>query len=300
MAVQYSGNIAHVQFDGSTKLKLITQMQTTLTSLGWTVVSGGGTTNLLMQTAVTPQNLQMRFRFKDNGGQCMTFSIENVGGTRVCPNDTTQGIHIYPHSNSQYRLIANPYQFMIWSPDDVTWGRRFGIGCVPWIPPFLQGTVYEAGFVQGACYSDSNGGAASSWRRYLGIGWTTGGCSNYQAIINNQYNYRANEAGQYTTSSGVVDWIVQTPMALNMAGNGGFRWINDTLNVSDIFVAWGLTAAGDEPKAVGQPWDVMVVHEAFQTMDMPAHFDDHNWVAVTWNNVGGNYCARGTVFAAIN
>src|SRR4051812_29660661 len=108
MAIAYSGSsIQNTTFTPTSKQSLINNIETVLLAAGWTTVSGHNTTTLIMQTATTPQGLNIQFKFKDNAGTCVTFSLQNVLGTKVGTNSTTTGGQLNPGTGLVYRMIAN-------------------------------------------------------------------------------------------------------------------------------------------------------------------------------------------------
>jgi hypothetical protein len=133
-----------------------------------------------MQTATTPgtgQGLNGRFRFKDNAGNCAVISCESTSGTRVHTNDANCGAHLLPGTAKVWRVIANPYQFLIFTSCAAA-SREFACGGVPYLPSNSQGAIWEAIWLQASSAADGNTGVWNSLRSQL-----YSGPGNYQARL---------------------------------------------------------------------------------------------------------------------
>lgn len=310
MAIQYSGNVAQVLFDGSTKAKIITQLQTTMTAQGWTVISGGGSTNVLMESALTPQNLKTRFRIRDNGGTCVQCLLESALGTvNTTTTDSNAGVLFMPLAQPQnYRLVCSPYQVMMMTPNYNT-ARQFGIFGVPFIPTQMQGAVWEAGWSHGNGYQDASTNCQTSLRtgsfngRNASTGYNNSGGSgipNYQVIINGQYMSNWGNWSWQTWWYGQLDGIVYQRGALGYINT--VRWFNDDMLTSDVLLKSAAMnpPSAVEPKIFGQIWDCVWVLDGFNTNELTTSFDSHNWICVSYNSYGyGQDVARGSFWHVI-
>src|SRR4051812_47184678 len=91
MAIQYSGTNYNSTFTCTTgtRQEIVTGLQTALTAAGWTVISGSGTGNVLMESATTPapQSLVMRVKLFDPGsGNCAQLVPRNQANTHAMSN----------------------------------------------------------------------------------------------------------------------------------------------------------------------------------------------------------------------
>lgn len=181
----HGGENVNSTFVGATKQQIINGIETALLAAGWITISGSNTTNLLMQSSLSPdpQNLRMRIRIKDNGNNCTVLSLENVPGSKVGANGTGNGIQLLPLAARGWRVIANKYQVFITSPGTVE-NRTFGAFGVPYLPSFLCGKVWEAVWLQANANSDTDTTNAGQYGCRL--------C--FRVILNCDYVYTFNGA----------------------------------------------------------------------------------------------------------
>jgi hypothetical protein len=296
MAIQYvDANRQNTTFVPTNKQNLIDNIETVLLAAGWTTVSGHGTTNLLMQTATTPQGLNMRFRFKDNTGTCIQISLENVSGTKVGTNTVSTGAPLNPGASSKtYRIVANKYQAVIWTASP-TPAREFAMLCVPFIPSFLSGVITELGFLIGNGQSDTGTSIMKTLRTGLDcVVHGTGLHGTTQALCNGNL-------WQWDNNPGVVGLGALATVQPSLATGDGiayYRWHDASAALYDALIGWGLTTGSDEGQWRGQLWDAMVSSEAYNG-DLTFSADSHNWIVLTDNNTGSNANQRGTLMIAV-
>src|SRR5690348_17119174 len=115
MAIQYSGNTQTITFSPASKQDIINNVGAALVTAGWTTVSGGtGTTAWKLQSETTPQGYAIRVLMKDNGGNCVTFSLESSDGTLAGGNSTTVGCFLIPGGYT-YKMVLCKYQCFIYA-----------------------------------------------------------------------------------------------------------------------------------------------------------------------------------------
>lgn len=311
MATLFSGTIVTGTFTGNTKQAIINGIQTVLTSAGWTVVSGGTSTNLLMQTVITPAGqgaLQARFRFKDNAGTCCTISLENTAGTVLGSNNTTNGIHLLPGASRVFEVIANPYQFVVFVPGEFNIARDFAMGGVNAIVGPLTG-ITAAGFLKGNSVSDSSTTIPFNWRNNIGIAQNQ--VPNFQAMWNASLLDNANNTQNSANAAGCIELWVTVPACVGLVGGLtttnnliAYRWANGDNFSSDPLISWALTLISDEPLVRGQLWDSIVIHDSV-VGDTTASFSGHNWINITNSESGGGVSSaqgrpRGSLWIAIS
>jgi hypothetical protein len=274
-----------------TKQELINKLETELLAAGWTTVSGSGTGNLLMQSALSPpgQDLQMRVRFKDNSGNCVTGSIENVAGSLASGNSTTQGFHLLPAASKQWIFTHNKYQVFVRTPVVTAAREHISFG-IPYLKESLRGYVYEAIWALGNAISDTDTTVRTTFRTRL---TSAGGASNrgaWASITNG--NMWQSYADATSPGRGVLRPMTSHPGTDTPAA---YSWFDDSADIYTPEIAWALTAVSGTAKYAGQLWDAFVTTESF-TGDVTTTLDGHNWIALTASNTGAAGFARGTLF----
>ena len=108
MSIQYAGGtrINYTFTDAGTRLDLVNKLNAQLKLAGWSVISGDGTADVLMKTAVNPDGLSCRLRLYDPAANnCAQFTLKNNAGT------LTSQIHYLLPGSWQWRIVANQYWF---------------------------------------------------------------------------------------------------------------------------------------------------------------------------------------------
>jgi|SRR5581483_8483775 len=282
-------------FIGDTKQNIINRIEPILNAAGWATISGSGSTNLLMQSALTPpgQNLQMRVRFKDNGGSCVQVSIENVAGTKAGGSSTTSSGNLLPAASKVFRAIANKFQAFIFtaSPTAVREYVSFG---VPALRTQEQGLLTEAIWLDSNSVSDADSATASqrpSFRTMTGNSGSGGSnqTGGMQLItLGNLWSHDNDSNG------GQGDLNVATQVAGNGTGGAGAspfttmqQWHNGEYFLLDAVIGWGLTAKSDAAIARGLLWDAVCASAPYAAdLTTSALGDGHTWYVLTDNNVG--------------
>lgn len=299
------GDVNTTHTSNGTKSDLISAIQTALTNAGWTVASGGGTTNLLMSSTATtnhPNGLQMNFRFKDNGGSCVQVSLETTSGSLASTSNTSSGGNLLPTNGKVFRIIANPYQFSITVNGDFTVSREFIFGTVPYIPSVVTSatTVSAAGVMLCDSTSDTDTSARGSWRLRLDLNQNN--VPNFAFIWNTtlfQNNNNVQNTNDYIQFPQLVMLLGSAAGQIASANTSQFwqprQWAGNTYVTSDPLFTSALSFSSDEPYIRGQFWDATIVSEAY-TGDTTATFDSHNWLCLTHNNTGSQGKPRGSLF----
>lgn len=300
MAIRYSGgtNVSSTFVGDGTKQSLINGIETILLSAGFTTVSGSGTTNLLMQSAVTPQSHQMRFRFKAATTNVI-LSIENVSGSIVGGNSTVLGVPIKVTGNTgkTFRIIANKYQFCIIVVGEPDVAGEFAFGCVPWTPSFVSAT--DIGFVVGNTDSDSLGGPWDCWRRAIGFTAQTFGASYpFQTV----FDTTLLQDNDRTTSilrrpifvTPVFSTFISQAAVLNGFPTLPIHWPGLQVSTTDAILAWQITITS-EIMLRCQLWDALLILDAINNEALFT-FDSHTWINITNNAFAGDVDgARGSL-----
>jgi len=284
----------------TTKQGLINFIETELLNAGWITISGHNTTNLLMQSSMTPsdQNLRCRINVKDNGNNCVVISIQNVAGTKAGTNGTSNGGQLLVGSSQNWQVIANKYQgFVFVNGANTARGFcAFGVPYIPDTPSLGGGTVYEAIWLSCNAGSDTDSTTRGSFRSVLGSrdGNGTGNC---QFILNGNLWEVANSTG--TAGIGIMSLIVMFP-GVNFSSGAAthYRWHGGDAFGTDPLISWGLTANTDEGQTRGELWACAIAMDSYTVDTTLSSIASHNWQGLTAANGGSTQTfSRGTLFA---
>lgn len=286
MAIQYSGgtniNTTFTCTTG-TRQEIVTGLQNALVAAGWTIISGSGTANVLLESATTPspQNLVCRVQLQDTGsGASAQIRFRNQGNTKAQANQ----FFLVPSVGKVFRVIACPYQFFCFASDSITVGRSYVAGGVPYLPSFLQGVITECIWSQGACINNDT----------ITTNYNTFRISNFcgpdNAMCNQWHVVNGNQVEVYGTFSGGTRpglqqlYVQQSAQNQYMQGQPpGYRWHDGSLLTYEPLIGWGTTGSSDENLIRGQLWDAAMISGQF-VADQTTTFDSHNWWVLT-NNV---------------
>jgi hypothetical protein len=275
MAIQYSGNAQTSTFTPTTKQDIINAIGAALLAAGWTTASGGtGTTNWMLTSATTPQGYAINVRMKDNGGACVTFSLESTDGVLVGGNSTTvAGGYLAPGSAQIFRIVCNKYQAFIFvqQPTPVRSFVAFG---VPWVPSWIQAATTRIGWMQGNCQIDTDTTLRASLRTQL---YNQNNTHPATQIIYNSVIWSMNAN---TTASGAVSVTPFVPATNN--NSTGNKWQTGQALIYDTLLSWGAASAASTGTLMGQMWDSVTSTDSY-TGDLTTTFDGHNWIVLTDN-----------------
>ena len=300
MSIQYSGGTyVSTTFLGDTKADIISALQTQLTNAGWSVVSGSGTTNLLMQTAqASGSNNQGRVRFKDNGGTCVQVTIENVSGSAVQTQSTTHGGNLMPGASTTYRI-----QFFCFVPGPSAAGQFVCAGIL-YVPSFLQGVVTEAIYMCSNAQNDS-GTLGACFRNSLSCTTcnATYNPGNHASIVNGSLYDHSNSSSNYTADITLI--VPQSAYAVpgqTSFYQSAYRYHDLSCQIVEPLLAVGAANQNDEALIRGQLYDCRIMTDVF-TIDTGTSFSDggtsHNfWCLTGSNSAGNNQAVRGSLWVA--
>jgi hypothetical protein len=291
MSTAKSGlTIINQTFTTVTKTDICSNVQTQLVAAGWTVVSGGGTTNTLYNSATTPDGLAIRCRVHDNGGACVQFSISSPDGTQICADSLTTGGSILP--GFTMRIIASAYQFFLYAPNNYASSRLSVLVSCPKVLAPNTAPAYLGILVAGGA-SDSTSNVVGEIRTGLAL-LQAAATGNSQALWGpNKYDWgnslSPNDNRGVNLNLAPLSCGSNFSTPINQYGNG---------NVVDCdpILSWALTPASNPPQLRAQLWDCTVIEDSFNGDFVPTNFDGHSWICVTNQNTGGNGQMRGSVF----
>jgi hypothetical protein len=283
MAIQHpGGTIVNTTFTGGTRTQIADGIKDALVTAGWTVASGASG-DWKLDSAVSPQSLQMRVRLWDPGsGNCAQLRIFNVTET-LAP---AQSVFLLPGASKTFRVVANKYQAFVWVPGS-TAAREFAAFGVPYLPAHLDTVITVAGWLMGSGNTDTDTATRTSWRISLRSNAGT------QAILLNADSLGTNNAG-----TGALKLMVQGDP--QMGANNFVRWHDDSFFLYDAIVGYGMPGTNNECKARGLLWGAFI-DSADRAGDATFTFNDgsgaHDFIVITNSNTEQ---MRGTLCVAID
>lgn len=291
-AIQYAGgtnvNTTFVTTTG-TRAEVVAGLEAALTTAGWSTISGGGTGNVLMESATTPQSLKCRVRINDPGsGAAAEIYMRDAAGSHI------QATPMWFRSTAgeTVRVIANRYQFIM-KTDGASDKGKFVMGGVPWIPSFIAAT--EIIYGQGNSTSAGETGASNCDFNHRLATDGGQGCHQYNNYGGTVWEINANTSGQI---AGLQQFLVVHGAGFSTPVQTGVKWKDNSFFISDSILCWGDAAQTDEAKCVGQVWDAAVLSSPFAA-DTTISFDSKNWRAITSSNNGSTSLAQGTLFLVV-
>lgn len=313
MSIQFSGGpITFTTFLGNTTANLIAGIQAALVASGWHIISGGGTTNLLIQTATTPQGLAMRFRFVDNGlsnsagKKVIQIGMSTINGDCVGPStsDSCGQLKVYPEI--KYTIICGPYYFWILILGSIFDAQCFVFGGVPYIPDFVKLT--NCGYLVSQSSGHNNTFLNGYSLRDTIVTASQNGISDQQIIVQNQLWYTTNSSINDPGSAGYFQFFAPpgSPFNSGRVGptyspqmatwNSGYPFGVSSFNTFfggvfpalDPWVGWGYVDFGQPqynldsaPRILGIMWDAFLTYDYSVMWDTTASGFGHNWYAIT-------------------
>ena len=271
------------------------------TSLGGTNMNlstaGSGTlycyTQTILLQAVAPPNISngIVVRLQDNLSICVSISIQNASGSAIGGNSNGAGAALVPQSFADYQITATRYQFYC-SITQAYFHHDFVLAGMLYIPPFL-GTLTDEGFLLSNSNDASNTNVYNSFRNTVNIGVTT---SNMQMIWNGGILDIQNWSGAYGSSYPGTPNVIIYQSGYYISGQTSFRWGNDDLLISDIFLAHGISSVSSPGSVRGQFYDMVFISDVYM-LDATDSFGGHTWLNMT-NNPPQSSIPRGGVWIA--
>jgi len=315
MATAFSGGTyVNTTFTGSSKSAIISAIQTQLTNAGWSVASGGGTTNLLMKTALGADGSnQICVRFKDNSGTCVQVTLENVAGTLVQANNTSTGGNLWPNSQT-YTILASKYRFEIFTSSKSA--RECVMAGILFIPSAMTSTVTTAAYLMCNSQSDTDTTGRSCMFYTMDCcqnatfgGFSQAGQGNTCCIVNSTKSEKNGAGNNFYSIAPVL--VVPANSSINASysdsggnsTNGAYRWFGGLIIGADPLMALGTTTADNgEAQICGQPYDWTVLRSNIAAGTTDSWSDggsSHNFYCL--NAAGGGQTSSalpGTIWVA--
>lgn len=248
----------------------------------------------VLESATTPQSLKARFRFRDNGGSCITASLESALSplTVLGSNDTTNGCHILPATARTWRIICTGYYFWLMVPSIFRGFRDFLWGHVPWIPSTMTSVTFETACLFSHSFTDTTPTATASVSSFRNAGGNvvSAAVGNWQALWNGALCANANNS----LNSGVAGASPNTyfprfdgPLAASSTlvlitkySDGSFITCDPWLTFAVISTSPN-TSIDNDVRIRGMLWDAVHVQDPTPTGDTTASFDGNTWYCLT-------------------
>jgi hypothetical protein len=290
--IKYSGvTITVTTFTaGASVDAMITNFENALAALGWTAVSGSGTTDLVMRSRLSPQGYGVRVRLRKSvnaGNNNIDLLLQDYGGLiaqRVASDST--GVYLAYAAGRTFNIIGTPFYFWVF-PSGAAVAKGFVAAGVPRVHDFLTAGCTNCAFLYGM-NSAYNGGLLECWRHGA---FVTNGAQAHEAIWNNTrvYASTSNYTGAIILAPelGIAYPNPSVSAAVQFAGT-------DRDLATPALIGWGLASMNNEAQCVGQLWDACATRNRFAT-DATDTFDGHDWKQIM-NPVGGSYSAYGSLW----
>lgn len=299
MPIQYAGgtnvNSLFTQSSSSpTRREIVDGIVAAMTTAGWSVISGGGTGDVMMESATTPasQSLKMRARIYDPGsGTDARIKLRNAGGTIIQTGD----LQLVSSAGRKWRVIANQYQVFVFAVSVINAPCLFAAWGVPFIPPSHEGVITECIWGWGSSNNASDtGNMRPCLRNYLGM-WVNFSTPNWFCIINGS-TWELNNSNQGNGNLGLPGLIVTWAglpvhdgyvVITDSSSRSHYRYHNDQSLMCEPLLAFG-SALNSESRIRGQLWDAVVTREAYNG-DRTFSIDGKTFYSVTHNNYGVSF-----------
>jgi hypothetical protein len=279
--IQYSaGTYVNTTFVSSgTRRDIVDNLSAALATAGWSYVSGSGTADVVMKSALTDQSRFAAIRMQDTGsGNCAIFTIRNDTGT-LAASGAGLGWFL-PSAGDTVRIVASKYQFFMFyvGTTNTTTGRKWLAAGTFWSPSFLTTGNPCAAYMQTHSISDTDATGYNGWRTQIGFQSnlaTTPGSAIWDNSVFNNF--------AQTSRGGLM---VAAPMFQTSDGSRGFRWVDGSDVVAEAILGWNLSpgdfSTGTTRVFRGQLYDAVIIGtNAGYTTETTFSFDGHTYMAIT-------------------
>jgi hypothetical protein len=279
MAIQYAGGtrVNYTFTDNGTRLSLVNNLNTQLKNAGWSAISGDGTGDVLMQSAMTPDGLKIRFRLLDPGsGNCAQFTMKNSTGT------LTSSIGYLLPGSFDWRIVANKYQFFMFRTGSANRKAARGVlnGGTIWMPSSqvsLLGSDKECGWMDAAGTSDTDTTQRETFRSVLTMTCLSFAPS-YGLRSSLYTSFMVNTTDNTTLSQ---PGFLIPGSAVNAAGRSSAAWQGGERHQAEALIGWSSGSANSNQWAIkGQVWDAMIL-SGQANGETTITYDGHTFIAIT-------------------
>ncbi len=292
MAIQYAGGsrVNYTFTDAGMRADLVSKLETQLGNAGWSTISGAGTGDVLMKSAVTADGLSMRLRLYDPGsGNCAQFTMKNNAGDK-----TSQIFYLLPYSGL-WRIVANKYSFAMFKSGAALrkTARAALFGGTIWVPDFVLDVMagdLDCGYMMGTGSSDTDTTVTSSWRSQISVQSSTRGSCLFRSFMLDHAS-GATDAG--------VALLVCPNLTVNQTLCVSYEWEGGRRSETEPIVGWSPdSSASTRAKKKGLLWDAMI-ESGLADGETTITFDGHTFIAIT-DQCDANVQGVGTLYMAID
>lgn len=254
----YSGGSFHTTFTCATgtRQEIVTGIENALSANGWTVISGGGTADVVLESATPSGGQPIRLRVTDPGsGNCATCKIQSQSGSPESP-----AYWLLPGAGKVFNVWGCQYQAFIFTTGSTTIAREFFACGALYVPNWLRSSVTEALWANGNAGTDITTTLSQCIRNNLRSGTGSGGGQfiRWTGIVNGTMLDRTVNSN----ASVVADFTMNIVGPCATSG-GAHRFHDNTAFEIDAWVAFGITGTADEAKYRGCMWDAAVISDTF-------------------------------------
>lgn len=288
MPIQYAGgtnvNNTFTQSGSATRREIVDGIVTELGTAGWSTISGGGTGDVLLESATTPAGLKMRVRVLDPGsGNCAQVKVRNASNSI----SQSSAMFLVPGNGKTWRVIANKYQCFVFVPGTSA-SREYAAWGVPYTSDSNITTCFWA---QGNAQSDTDTTVRPTFRTVLHTTFNFNCPISVCCVNDGWWENPANTNFSYLFGGSQYLLIPSTAIG-NHISSAGYRWHDGNALIVEPLLSFGSVSSSDEGKVRGQLWDAFLTTEAYAVDTTLSGVDSKNWWCLTNNNTGA---ARGSL-----
>lgn len=287
MAYRASGGpYVKTTLDGTSTTTLISAIQTALTGngLGWTVISGGGTTDVKLQSvAGHPYGSQVRMRITPTNST-VGLRVTNVAETRAIEysaGEPMRGFVLTVGAGKVYTLIATPWHFAIYTLGS-TPAREWIMFEMPWLPSFLSSKITGTAILWSNTIVDNSTTLLVNFR----TGYSRNNANNGW-ILNDQASAHIN----WNSSNDMIP-LFMIPTNSRLDGPRLSKWKDGRTHISDVYIGWAYATDSQETRIRAQMYDSWWYHDTLPP-DEIIQIDGMNFQNMMNPGQGGNSDIRG-------
>jgi hypothetical protein len=228
----------------------------------------------------------IRVRLLDTAANCASIIFRDVAGAQV-----SNALFLLPAAAKTWRVVANEYQFFIFSAASATpTQRNFVAGGIPAVASFLAPSPVWWG--SGDAITDVDTVTRETFRVSLSTLGTSCGTPVNGGMQACNYNGILLDGNSSTSSTATAPLAILSPYAA-ASGSAAINQYNifaDTsYMVSDAYLGWGIAGAitTSPMRYVGTMYDAIVV-SAPTTFDTTITFNGNNYWVITAQTVGSS------------
>jgi len=269
-----------------TKTELVQLIEPVLVKAGWSTISGTGTGDVVMQSADPAGAVPaIRVRIFDTAANSVSVSFRNLAATQI-----SNTLFILPAAAKDWRIIANDYQFFIFSASSATpVPRNYVSGGIPAMALGLVPSPVWWGVGDGG--SDTDATTRETFR--LGVTTHGAGCNAATNSGQQACNYNGTLLDGNNVSGNVTGALTLLSPYAATSGGGTVNQYNifadGSAMVSDAYLGWGIAGVllTSPLRYVGTIYDAIIVGAA-STYDTTITFNGNNYWVISNQTVGSS------------